>query len=84
MLSRSATSALVWSECRPLRLPFPPRRTHLASTISVQEAENLHMKFLKENWIWIVAPVVTVLVVLAVLFYFTDQGPVDDFTYPLN
>ncbi|MDA1265683.1 MAG: hypothetical protein O2816_11445 [Planctomycetota bacterium] len=42
------------------------------------------MKFLKENWIWIVAPVVTVLIVVAALLYFNDKGPVDDFTYPLN
>ena len=42
------------------------------------------MKFLKENWIWIVAPVVTVLIVVAALLYFTDNGKVDDFTYPLN
>ncbi len=42
------------------------------------------MNFLKENWIWIVAPVVTVLVVLAALLIFSDNGPTDDFTYNLN
>lgn len=42
------------------------------------------MQFLKENWIWIVAPVVTVLVVLAALVYFSSGGPADGFTYTLN
>jgi len=41
-------------------------------------------KFLKENWIWIVAPVVTVLVVLAILLWMTSGEPTDDFTYPLQ
>ena len=42
------------------------------------------MKFLKDNWVWIVAPVVTVLIVVLALLWFTDGGPADDFTYPLN
>ena len=41
------------------------------------------MDFLKENWIWIVAPVVAVLLILAVLLYLTDGGATDDFVYVL-
>ena len=46
--------------------------------------KHLPMKFLKDNWVWIVAPVVTVLIVVLALLWFTDGGPADDFTYPLN
>ena len=42
------------------------------------------MRFLKENWLWIVAPVVTVLVVLAVILWTTDSGPADVFIYTLG
>lgn len=42
------------------------------------------MQFLKENWLWIVTPVVIVLVILIVLLLVTDNGPSDDFTYTLN
>jgi hypothetical protein len=42
------------------------------------------MKFLKENWIWIVAPVVTVLVVLSIILWMADSGPSEDFTYTLR
>ena len=42
------------------------------------------MKFLKENWIWIVAPVLIVLVILIILARMADSGPGDDFTYTLS
>jgi len=42
------------------------------------------MDFLKENWIWIVAPVVTVLIVLTLLLIMGGTGGGDDFVYSLN
>ena len=42
------------------------------------------MDFLKENWLWIVAPVVTVLIVLALLLILGDSGASDDFQYNLS
>lgn len=42
------------------------------------------MQFLKDNWLWIVTPVVIVLVFLIILLLLTDSGPSDDFTYTLN
>jgi ABC-type dipeptide/oligopeptide/nickel transport system permease subunit len=42
------------------------------------------MNFLKENWIWILAPVVVVLIFIVALLMFTDRGSTDDFVYTLN
>ena len=42
------------------------------------------MNFLKENWLWIVAPVVTVLIILAILMMMGDGGPSDDYSYHLG
>lgn len=41
------------------------------------------MDFLKENWLWIAAPVVIVLGVVIYLIV-TGDGNSSDFTYPLN
>ena len=40
--------------------------------------------FLKENWIWIVAPIVTVIVAVAVLLLMTESDPAGDFVYNLR
>jgi hypothetical protein len=44
------------------------------------------VKFLRENWIWIVAPIVVVAVVLAVLAWFGggSEDPVTPFVYPIH
>ena len=41
------------------------------------------MKFLKENWIWILLPALLALAVLAYAVFFVDGDPVDGFIYPL-
>lgn len=41
-------------------------------------------RFLKENWIWIVAPVVTVIVVVAVILIMSEGDPSADFVYNLR
>jgi len=40
------------------------------------------LKFLRENWVWIVAPIVVVLVIIAVLAL-TNDDPVSPFQYQL-
>ncbi len=40
--------------------------------------------FLKENWIWIVAPVITVIVVVAVILIMGESDPSADFVYNLR
>ena len=42
------------------------------------------MKFLKENWIWIVAPIVTVIAVVAVILVMSKGDPSADFVYTLR
>ena len=41
-------------------------------------------KFLKENWIWIVAPVITVVVAVVILLLTTESDPAGDFVYNLR
>ena len=41
-------------------------------------------RFLEENWIWIVAPVVTVIVVVAVILVMSEGDPAADFVYDLR
>ncbi len=41
------------------------------------------MQFLREYWLWIVAPIALVLVALLVLFYFSN-GSDSPFIYTLN
>ena len=38
-------------------------------------------RFFRENWVWIVAPVVVVLVLILVIWYFTDDPGVVPFQY---
>ena len=40
--------------------------------------------FLKENWIWIVAPVITVIVVVVVILVMSESDPSGDFVYNLR
>jgi hypothetical protein len=41
-------------------------------------------KFLRENWIWIVAPIVVVVVAVVILLVTTESDPAADFTYNLR
>ena len=41
-------------------------------------------RFLRENWIWIVAPVVTVVVALVVILVMGEGDPAADFIYRLD
>ena len=40
--------------------------------------------FLKENWIWIVAPIVVVVAAVAFLLLTTESDPAADFVYNLR
>ena len=41
-------------------------------------------KLFRENWIWIAAPVVTVVAAVAILLLTTGNDPAGDFIYKLN
>lgn len=41
------------------------------------------MRFLRENWIWIVGPIVVVLVALIIFIKMTDDGETSAFDYPI-
>ena len=41
-------------------------------------------RFLRENWIWIVAPVVIVIVVVGVILYTSEGDPAMDHIYNLR
>ena len=40
--------------------------------------------FLKENWIWIVAPVAVVVIAVVALLLMTEGDPANDFVYHLR
>ena len=40
--------------------------------------------FFKENWIWIVAPIVTVIVAVVILLLTSENDPAGDFVYNLR
>lgn len=40
--------------------------------------------FLKQNWIWIVAPIVVVAIAVAILLMTTESDPAADFVYNLK
>lgn len=40
-------------------------------------------RFLRENWIWIVAPLVIVAILLIVIAVFSEKDAVTPFVYPL-
>ncbi len=42
------------------------------------------MRFLKENWVWILAPLVGVIIVIVVILVLSDSGPTSDFIYNLD
>ncbi|MBK8178965.1 MAG: hypothetical protein IPK67_08770 [Planctomycetes bacterium] len=44
------------------------------------------IRFIRENWIWILAPIVIVAVVLIALAYFGggNDDPVTPFVYPIH
>jgi len=41
------------------------------------------LKFLRENWVWIVAPIVVLAVIVAALAIFGGDDSVTPFVYPL-
>ena len=41
-------------------------------------------QFLRENWIWIVAPVLTVVVLVVVILVMSEGDPAADFVYSLQ
>ncbi len=38
-------------------------------------------RFLRDNWVWIIAPIVVVLVLICLIWYFTDDAGVTPFQY---
>ena len=40
-------------------------------------------RFLRENWLWIVAPIVIVLVLMGVIVWLSESGEEAPFIYPI-